>query len=46
MKLVWFSHFVPFPPKGGNLQRSFNLILQECANLGAAICLERHEVVA
>jgi len=28
MKLVWFSHFVPFPPRGGNLQRSFNLIRQ------------------
>jgi len=28
MKLLWFSHFVPFPPRGGNLQRSFNLIRQ------------------
>jgi glycosyltransferase involved in cell wall biosynthesis len=28
MKLIWFSHFVPFPPRGGNLQRSFNLIRQ------------------
>jgi polysaccharide biosynthesis protein PslH len=28
MKLIWFSHFVPFPPQGGNLQRSFNLIRQ------------------
>lgn len=28
MTLVWFSHFVPFPPQGGNLQRSFNLIRQ------------------
>src|ERR1700681_367562 len=27
-KLIWFSHFVPFPPRGGNLQRSFNLIRQ------------------
>jgi len=26
MRLLWFSHVVPFPPKGGNLQRSFNLI--------------------
>jgi len=26
MKLVWLSHIVPFPPRGGNLQRSFNLI--------------------
>jgi len=28
MRLVWFSHFVPYPPKGGNLQRSYNLIRQ------------------
>jgi hypothetical protein len=28
VKLVWFSHFVPYPPKGGNLQRSYNLIRQ------------------
>jgi len=28
MKLIWLSHFVPYPPKGGNLQRSYNLIRQ------------------
>jgi polysaccharide biosynthesis protein PslH len=28
MKLIWLSHFVPFPPRGGGLQRSFNLIRQ------------------
>ena len=26
MRLLWFSHILPFPPRGGNLQRSFNLI--------------------
>jgi glycosyltransferase involved in cell wall biosynthesis len=26
MKLIWFSHFVPFPPRGGAPQRSFNLL--------------------
>jgi glycosyltransferase involved in cell wall biosynthesis len=26
MKLVWLSHFIPFPPRGGSRQRSFNLI--------------------
>lgn len=26
MKLIWFSHFVPYPPRGGSRQRSFNLI--------------------
>jgi polysaccharide biosynthesis protein PslH len=24
--LVWFSHFVPHPPIGGHMQRSFNLL--------------------
>ena len=28
MKLMWFSHFVPYPPRGGAPQRSFNLIRQ------------------
>src|SRR5438552_8833592 len=26
MKLLWFSHFVPYPPRGGAYQRSFNLL--------------------
>src|SRR5207248_5227019 len=26
MKLLWFSHFIPYPPKGGSYQRSFNLL--------------------
>lgn len=26
MKLLWFSHFIPYPPVGGSRQRSFNLI--------------------
>ena len=26
LRLVWFSHFVPYPPRGGHLQRSYNLI--------------------
>ena len=26
MKVLWISHFVPYPPKGGNLQRSYYLI--------------------
>src|SRR5262249_22273152 len=30
MRLLWFSHFVPFPPKGGAHQRSFNL-LRSCS---------------
>lgn len=26
MKILWFSHLVPYPPKGGVLQRSYNLL--------------------
>ncbi len=26
MKVLWFSHFIPFPPRGGAPQRSFNLL--------------------
>lgn len=26
MRILWFSHFVPYPPKGGYLQRTFNLL--------------------
>ncbi|MFH1279729.1 MAG: glycosyltransferase family 4 protein [Candidatus Eisenbacteria bacterium] len=26
MKILWVSHFVPWPPKGGNLQRSYYLM--------------------
>jgi glycosyltransferase involved in cell wall biosynthesis len=28
MKLLWFSHFTPYPPRGGSRQRTFNLIRQ------------------
>lgn len=28
MKLLWLSHFIPYPPRGGSFQRSFNLIRQ------------------
>jgi len=26
MKVLWLSHLIPFPPKGGVLQRSYNMI--------------------
>jgi glycosyltransferase involved in cell wall biosynthesis len=26
LRILWISHFVPFPPKGGCFQRSYNLI--------------------
>lgn len=35
MKILWLSHIVPYPPKGGVLQRSHNLLKQVA---------KRHEV--
>ena len=35
MKILWLSHFIPYPPKGGALQRSHNLLKQTA---------KRHEV--
>jgi hypothetical protein len=26
VKILWLSHLIPYPPKGGVLQRSYNLI--------------------
>ena len=26
MKILWISHILPYPPKGGVVQRSYNLI--------------------
>ncbi|MFB3921520.1 MAG: glycosyltransferase family 4 protein [Terriglobia bacterium] len=26
MRLLWLSHFIPYPPRGGSRQRSFNLL--------------------
>ena len=37
MKLLWFSHVVPFPPRGGNLQRSFNLLRQVARKYEASL---------
>jgi glycosyltransferase involved in cell wall biosynthesis len=36
LRILWLSHFVPYPPAGGNLQRSYNLIRR---------LAERHEVI-
>lgn len=35
MRVLWLSHFLPFPPKGGSLQRSYHLL---------RAAAERHEV--
>lgn len=30
MKILWLSHLVPYPPKGGVLQRSYNMLMETC----------------
>lgn len=32
MRIVWLSHILPFPPKGGVVQRSYNLIREVARN--------------
>lgn len=32
MKIAWISHFFPFPPAGGALQRSYHLLRQAAAH--------------
>jgi len=31
MKILWLSHFIPYPPKGGNLQRTYHLLREASA---------------
>ena len=31
-KILWLSHFLPYPPKGGMLQRSYNLLKEISKN--------------
>jgi len=30
MRILWISHFIPYPPKSGMLVRSYNLLYQLC----------------
>ncbi|QSP93674.1 glycosyltransferase [Marinobacter salinisoli] len=30
MRILWLSHLIPYPPKGGVLQRSYNLLKEVC----------------
>lgn len=32
MKILWLSHLIPYPPKGGVLQRSYNLLKEISKN--------------
>lgn len=41
--VLWLSHFVPFPPKGGCFQRSYNLIARVAANHDIHLVAMKHK---
>ena len=43
MKILWISHFVPYPPKGGCFQRSYNLIREVAKNNDVYLVALRHK---
>lgn len=42
-RLLWISHFVPYPPKGGAFQRSFNLVKQVSEHCDVDLFAIRHK---
>lgn len=38
MKILWVSHFLPHPPRGGMLQRSYNLVAQIGRRADVQLC--------
>lgn len=38
MKILWVSHFLPHPPRGGMLQRSYNLVAQIGGRAEVRLC--------
>jgi len=43
MKILWLSHFVPYPPKGGCFQRSYNLIKEAARKNEIYLVALRHK---
>ncbi len=43
MELIWFSHFIPYPPRGGAHQRSFNLLRAAAARFETTLVAINHE---
>lgn len=37
MRVLWLSHFIPYPPRGGNLQRSYNLLRQAAKSFDVSL---------
>ena len=47
MKVLWLGHFVPWPPNGGSLIRSFHLVQQAAiGNEVALLCLNQRALLA
>lgn len=38
MRILWISHFLPHPPRGGMLQRSYNLVAQLGSRAEVSLC--------
>ena len=43
MKILWLSHFIPYPPRGGAHQRSFNLIHHLSQKADVSLVALNHE---
>ena len=46
MKVLWLGHFVPWPPTGGSLIRSYNLVREATrGNELAVLCLNQSNLL-
>ena len=45
-KILWIMHFVPFPPKGGAFQRSFNLLRKVAETNDVVLVAVRHKTTS
>jgi polysaccharide biosynthesis protein PslH len=43
LRILWLSHFVPYPPKGGCFQRSYNLIKRVAAEHDVHLIAVKHK---
>lgn len=43
LNILWISHFVPYPPKGGCFQRNYNLIKEVSRNNNVYLIALRHK---
>jgi len=43
LRILWLSHFVPFPPKGGCFQRTYNLLTRVAAHHDVHLLAMKHK---